>query len=36
MNTKQIDDEQYKSLIKDSCLQNQPYYEFLYLREMEL
>ena len=31
-----IDKEQYKSLIKDGCLQNKPDYEFLYLREVEL
>ena len=31
-----IDKNQYKSLIKDGCLQNKPDYEFLYLREVEL
>ena len=31
-----IDKEQYKSLIKDGCLQNKPDYEFLYLREVQL
>ena len=31
-----IDKKQYKSLIKDGCLQNKPDYEFLYLKEVEL
>ena len=31
-----IDKKQYKSLVKDGYLQNQPDYEFLYLKEVGL